>query len=162
MPSDRSPWTHRRGSVPLRRVHAGVPYREECVHVGLAPQLFGAGAREFVGRGERPAALTGPRGWRARGVDALEREHERGEVGRQLVQVERAVEPRVLAFEPRRDVPDEGIALGGLAHRDRHRHLDGKMRREPGEPWLLLLSLLRRPSDLREAHRKVVAEAEIA
>jgi hypothetical protein len=160
LPSDRSPWTHTAG-----RSHGGASrpssHAARSVHIDFVAQLLGAVAREAVGAGERPAAL-GRSQWRRPGrVDALECEHEPGQVDRQLAQgVGRGVRPRVLAHQPRRDVPAKGVAGGRLAHGERYRHFDREVGRQCGEPPGLFLSLLRRPCDLRQAHREVVAEAE--
>ena len=150
---------HRR-SVPRWRLEAGVPRREERIDIGLVMQLFGLVAREGVGARERSAPLVGSRPGRAGCVESLEREHERGEVDRQPAQVDRVVGAGVRAVEPGRDVPAEGVALGGLTHCERHRDFDREVGCERGKPPAFLLALLRCPPDLREAYRQVVAESE--
>ena len=66
---------------------------------------------------------------------------------------------RVHAFEPWADRPRPGIALTRHPVSDRHRNRDREMRSQPGQPFLVLVGLRRRPGTPGEADEEVVTES---
>lgn len=90
-------------------------------------------------------------------VDLAQRGHERGQIDGRLIQiVDRAV--GVLPGQPLVHRPVEGIALGGMPHRQLHRERERQVRRELRQPLGLLRRLRRGPSDARQPGGQVVTE----
>ena len=69
-------------------------------------------------------------------------------------------ESRVLALEPRVNLPEPRIAVARPPLRDRHRDLERKERRELRQPVELHAAWLGRPAAAGEAHAELVAEPE--
>jgi hypothetical protein len=132
--------------VPRRRVQGLLPGAEGGRTVDAVAELLDRPAYAVVELGQRAAPAAGPSGERAGGVDPPQRGDERGEVdGRPVQVVDAAV--GVLAGQPFVHRPGEGVALGGLAHRQRDGQREREMRGEPGQPLGFLGRLPGGPAD---------------
>ena len=146
------PFGCRQRFVPLSPEHSGIELR---------PEGCDRSARRRVASRERLSAedvyLTRRRP--TRGVDALQRRDESGEIDRELNRVGDPIRRCGLSGEPAIHGPRERIAAGRLSLRQRNGSGQGQLGAEPREPVPLHLECPARPGRARQPNDLVVTEA---